>query len=146
MAPTLPVFLAGKNRTRTVNPCCLNKTVSAFAKLKVSCYFSVCMYFCCRAVYMTIIYKSHQIATQKDCRKHCAFRVRTRHTPFSTKTLLVILPYNSNDVSFENLVSDQLIIPLIDIFLYSHDLSARQCIDIVRRNSVLVINEASLRA
>ena len=41
-------------------------------------------------------------------------------------------------VSVENLVLDQLIIPFIDIFLYSHYLSAYYCIDIVRRNSVLV--------
>ena len=41
-------------------------------------------------------------------------------------------------VSVENLVLDQLIIPFIDIFLYSHYLSACYCIDIVRRNSVLV--------
>ena len=41
-------------------------------------------------------------------------------------------------VSEENLVLDQLIIPFIDIFLYSHYLSAYYCIDIVRRNSVLV--------
>ena len=34
------------------------------------------------------------------------------------------LPYTSCDVSLENLVLDQLIIPLINIFLYSHNLSA----------------------
>ena len=47
------------------------------------------------------------------------------------------LPYNY-DVTFKNLVSDQPIIPIIDVFFYSHHLSSWYCIDIVRRNSVLV--------
>ena len=49
------------------------------------------------------------------------------------------LPYNSYDFSSENLVLDQLI---IDILLYSHHLPAWYCIDIVRRNSVLVTCES----
>ena len=47
-------------------------------------------------------------------------------------------PYNSYNVSSENLVWDQLIIPKIYFFLYSNHLSGWYCIDIVRRNSVLV--------
>ena len=46
-------------------------------------------------------------------------------------------PYNSYNISLENLVLDQLIIPKIDIFLYSHHLSGWYCTDTVRRNSVL---------
>ena len=46
------------------------------------------------------------------------------------------LPYNSWDVSAENLVF--ITNPLIDIFLNSHHLSGWYCIDIVRRSSVLV--------
>ena len=41
-------------------------------------------------------------------------------------------------VSVENLLLDRLIISFIDIFLYSHYLSPCYCMDIVRRNSVLV--------
>ena len=48
------------------------------------------------------------------------------------------LPYNSYDVSSENLVLDQLIIPKFDISFYSQHISGWYCIDIVRRNSVLV--------
>ena len=48
------------------------------------------------------------------------------------------LPYNSYDASSENLVLDQLENPQTYIFLYSHHLSACYCIDIVRRNSLLV--------
>ena len=63
--------------------------------------------------------------------------------PLTPKISLVILlywpPYSSYDVSLENLVSDQ-INPLIDICLYSHHLSGWYCIDIVRRNSVLITN------
>ena len=52
-------------------------------------------------------------------------------------------PYNFHDASSDNLVLDQLIIPqLIIIFLYSHYLPAWYCIDIVRRNSVLVTQES----
>ena len=47
---------------------------------------------------------------------------------FNTQDLIsnspYCLPYTSCDVSLENLVLDQLIIPLIKIFLYSHNLSA----------------------
>ena len=47
---------------------------------------------------------------------------------FNTQDLIsnspYCLPYTSCDVSLENLVLDQLIIPLIIIFLYSHNLSA----------------------
>ena len=47
---------------------------------------------------------------------------------FNTQDLIsnspYCLPYTSCDVSLENLVLDQLIIPLINIFLYSHNLSA----------------------
>ena len=48
------------------------------------------------------------------------------------------LPYSSCDVSLENLVLNQLIVPYLRFFLYSHYSSAWHCIDIVRRNSVLV--------
>ena len=47
-------------------------------------------------------------------------------------------PYNSYDVSLENLVLDQLNISLSLFPLYSHHLSAWYCIDIVRRTSLLV--------
>ena len=61
---------------------------------------------------------------------------------FNTQDLIsnspYCLPYTSCDVSLENLVLDQLIISLIKIFLYSHNLSAWYCTDIARRNSVLV--------
>ena len=47
---------------------------------------------------------------------------------FNTQDLIsnspYCLPYTSCDVSLENLVLDQLIIPLIKIFLYSHNFSA----------------------
>ena len=47
---------------------------------------------------------------------------------FNTQDLIsnspYCLPYTSCDVSLENLVLDQLIIPLTNIFLYSHNLSA----------------------
>ena len=47
---------------------------------------------------------------------------------FNTQDLIsnspYCLPYTSCDVSLENLVLDQLIIPLINIFIYSHNLSA----------------------
>ena len=47
---------------------------------------------------------------------------------FNTQDLIsnspYCLPYTSCDVSLENLVLDQLIISLIKIFLYSHNLSA----------------------
>ena len=48
------------------------------------------------------------------------------------------LPYNSYDASSENLVLDLLENPQTYIFLYSHHLSDWYCIDIVRRNSLLV--------
>ena len=49
------------------------------------------------------------------------------------------LPYSFYDVSSENLVLDQLLIPnLTDSFLYSHHLHTWYCTDILRRNSVLV--------
>ena len=48
------------------------------------------------------------------------------------------MPYNSYDVSLENLVLDQLNISLSLFPLYSHHLSAWYCIDIVRRTSLLV--------
>ena len=47
------------------------------------------------------------------------------------------LLYSSCDVSLENLVLDQLIIPKFIFFFFSHHLSASYCIDIVRINSVL---------
>ena len=47
-------------------------------------------------------------------------------------------PYNSLDVTWENLFIGSASNPLIDIFLYSHYLSAWYYIDFVRRNSVLV--------
>ena len=64
--------------------------------------------------------------------------------PFHSQDLSGNSPHcltcNSCDVSSENLVLDQPIISLIDIFLYSHHLSALYCINIIRRNSVLVIH------
>ena len=64
--------------------------------------------------------------------------------PFHSQDLSGKSPYcltcNSCDVSSENMVLDQPIISLIDIFLYSHHLSAWYCINIIRRNSVLVIH------
>ena len=42
------------------------------------------------------------------------------------------------NVSLENLILDQLKIPYLIFFLYSHHLSACHCIDIVRRNSLLI--------
>ena len=53
-------------------------------------------------------------------------------------------PYNSYNVISENFVLDQLIISKLIFFLYSHYLSVWFCIDIVRRNSVLVTH-GSLR-
>ena len=54
------------------------------------------------------------------------------------------LSYNSCDVISENLVLDQLIISKIDIFLYSHHLSSKHCIDIVRRNSLLATHGSKM--
>ena len=49
------------------------------------------------------------------------------------------LPYNSYDANLENLVFDQLITPLIDIFLSSHYLSVGFCKDeMVTRESLRV--------
>ena len=45
-------------------------------------------------------------------------------------------PYNSYNVSSENLVLDQLIIPNLIFFLFL--ITYLVCVDIVRRNSVLV--------
>ena len=61
--------------------------------------------------------------------------------PFCSQDLISYsphcLPYNSHHASLENLVLDRL--TLIDIFLYiSYYLSASNCIDIARRNSILV--------
>ena len=61
--------------------------------------------------------------------------------PFRSQDLISYsphcLPYNSHHASLENLVLDRL--TLIDIFLYiSYYLSASNCIDITRRNSILV--------
>ena len=47
------------------------------------------------------------------------------------------LPHNSYDVSLENLILDQLIVPLLIFLFFSDHLSAWYCTDIVRRNSVL---------
>ena len=47
-------------------------------------------------------------------------------------------PYNSHNVGSENLVLDQLIIPKVIFFHYSHHSSGWYFIYIVRRNSVLV--------
>ena len=52
------------------------------------------------------------------------------------------LPYNFYDVCLKNLVLDQLInYLLVDIFLFSHHISAWNCINIVRRNFVPVTHE-----
>ena len=59
-----------------------------------------------------------------DQKKNC-------HSPYCQ-------PYNSYNVSSEHLILDQLIIPQSDVFLYSHHSSGWYCIDIVRKNSVLV--------
>ena len=48
------------------------------------------------------------------------------------------VPYNSGDVSYEKFGIGSINNPLIDIFLYSHQLSAWYYIDTARRNSVLV--------
>lgn len=45
------------------------------------------------------------------------------------------LSYNSYCASSKNSILDQLITPLIDIFLYSRHLSARYCINIVKIKS-----------
>ena len=54
--------------------------------------------------------------------------------PISLPDLISNCPYcvlcNSYDVVWEILVLDQVIIPLIDIFLYSHHLSAWYCTDL----------------
>ena len=50
------------------------------------------------------------------------------------------MPHNSYNVSSENFVSDQVIIPKLIFFLYSHHLSVWYCFDGVGRNSVLVIH------
>ena len=64
-----------------------------------------------------------------------------RFLPFRSQDLISYsphcLPYNSHHASLENLLLDRL--TLIDIFLYiSYYLSASNCIDIARRNSILV--------
>ena len=63
-------------------------------------------------------------------------------SPFHSQDLIsnspYDLPYNSYDVRLENLVLTTCNNPLIDIFLYSHHLSASLSINNVRRYSVLV--------
>ena len=62
--------------------------------------------------------------------------------PFHSQDLIrnspYFIPYNSLDVTWENLFIGSASNPLIDIFLSSHYLSAWYYIDFVRRNSVLV--------
>lgn len=70
-----------------------------------------------------------------------SFYFKGDHDTFARQDLISDSPhsllYNSQDVSLEKLVLDQLNL-LIDIFLYSRHLSAWNYIDILRRNSVLV--------
>ena len=51
---------------------------------------------------------------------------------------LYCLPFDYFEVGLEKLLLDQMISPCRLIFFYSHHLSAWHCINIVRRNSVLV--------
>ena len=51
---------------------------------------------------------------------------------------LYCLPFDYFEVGLEKLLLDQMISPCRYIFFYSHHLSAWHCINIVRRNSVLV--------
>ena len=61
--------------------------------------------------------------------------------PFTPKIswviLLTVCHLNFYDVSLEKLLFDELINPLCETYLYLHHLSAWDCLDIVRRNSVM---------
>ena len=60
------------------------------------------------------------------------------------RNLYCCLLYNCYDVSSENLLLDQLVLPLLIIFFSSYCLSAWYCIVLERRNSVMVTH-GSLR-
>ena len=73
--------------------------------------------------------------------------IKNLHSNFCISLLVEIChspycqSYNSNNVNSENYFSiGSTNYPQIDIFLYSHHLPARYCIDIVRRNYVLVMH------
>ena len=97
--------------------CFLQKSRQGFLKLENSFVFPTRKCF--------IVFDKKQIHKMID-----PFNPKiSSHSPYC-------LPYNSWDVSAENLVF--ITNPLIDIFLNSHHLSGWYCIDIVRRGSVLV--------
>ena len=64
------------------------------------------------------------------------------NAPFNSQDLISNSPYclpnDSHYVSLENVVLNQFVIPWLIFFFNSHHFSAQYCIDLVRRNSVLV--------
>ena len=70
--------------------------------------------------------------------------MKLKFNPLTPKISLInspyLLPHSSCDVCLENLVLDELRIPLLIFF--SHYLSAKYCIDIVKRTSVLVTHKS----
>ena len=59
------------------------------------------------------------------------------HSQVFTSNSPFCLPHNSYDVTVENLILDQLIVPLLIFLFFSDHLCTWYCTDIVRRNSVL---------
>ena len=94
----------------------------------------------------TAVHQPLSLHTWPSCLCYCWLHVIDNwlvNKPFNSQNLTsnspYCLPYSSCDVSHKGEIGiGSTYNPPVDIFLYSHHLSAWYCIDIVRRNSVLV--------